>query len=124
MHVVGRPAAWPGKAGVAPADSLQGRAGSAWGAVARGGCDAGQRAVAAHWLRVRAAIPVISRLEAREMASMPRRLEARRPISLPPLTRTSCQLAEAATTAPTNAPASAGVSAAAEARRPSTRAAQ
>lgn len=52
------------------------------------------------------------------MASMPRRLPASLPISAPPLTRTSCQLAEAANTAATNTPAAAGVKAAAKACRP------
>ena len=58
------------------------------------------------------------------MASLPRRLLATRPASAPPLTKTSCQLGEAVNTAATKAPAWAGVRAAADACRPSTRAAQ
>ena len=39
------------------------------------------------------------------MASLPRRLLATRRASAPPLTKTSCQLAEAVNTAATKAPA-------------------
>jgi hypothetical protein len=55
---------------------------------------------------------------------MPRRLSATRRANAPPLTNTSCQLAEARVAAATNAAAWPGVSAVVAAWRPSTRAAQ
>jgi len=72
---------------------------------------------------MRVAIAAIKRPDAREVASIARRLVATRPISAPPLTRTICQLAEAANTAAANAPASVGVKVAAEACRARTSAA-